>query len=129
MAEPDRGEDPLAELRDRLGATRAAAERLAGEAADAARAASEGRVPHQGWAVPEDRAARQDEAQAVLALLQALRDVVPAELQAQLTEVIRQVLLLLRALIDWWVARLEPQRPGTPPADGGEGRLEDIPIA
>ena len=57
----------------------------------------------------QDPAARQEEAQALIALLQALRDLVPAELQAQLTEVIRQVLLLLRALIDWWVARLDPE--------------------
>jgi hypothetical protein len=120
--------DPLRELRERLGATQAAAERLAGEAAGAMRAAAEGRVPPQGWAVPEERGARQQEAQAVLALLQALRDIVPPELQAQLTEVIRQVLLLLRALIDWWVERLDPERPraGEPPP---EERLQDIPIS
>jgi hypothetical protein len=120
--------DPLDELRERLGATQAAAERLAGEAAGALHAAAEGRVPPQGWAVPEDRAARQEEAQAVLALLQGLRDLVPAELQAQLTEVIRQVLLLLRALIDWWVERLDPERRRPEPA-GGEDRVQEIPIS
>jgi hypothetical protein len=127
MPEPVPG-DSLDELRERLGATQAAAERLAGEAAGAVRAAAEGRLPPQGWAVPEDRAARQEEAQAVLALLQALRGVVPAELQAQLTEVIRQVLLLLRALIDWWVERLDPERRRPEPASG-EDRLQDIPIS
>ena len=120
--------DPLGELRERLGATQAAAERLAGEAAGAMRAAAEGRVPPQGWAVPEDRAARQEEAQAVLALLAALRELIPPELQAQLTEVIRQVLLLVRALVDWWVERLDPEQP-RPAAGPGEDRLQDIPIA
>jgi hypothetical protein len=127
MPEPA-SDDPLDELRERLGATQAAAERLAGEAAGAVRAAAEGRVPPQGWAVPDERAARQEEAQAVLALLQALRDVVPAELQTQLTEVIRQVLLLLRALIDWWVERLDPERPRRGPGTADD-RLQDIPIA
>jgi hypothetical protein len=120
--------DPLDELRERLGATQAAAERLAGEAAGAMRAAAEGRVPAQGWAVPEDRAARQEEAQAVLALLGALRELIPPELQAQLTEVVRQVLLLVRALVDWWVERLDPERP-PPAARADENRLQDIPIA
>jgi hypothetical protein len=121
------GEDALGDLRARISATQEAAERLAGEAQRAARAASGGRVPPQGWAAPQDRAARQEEAQALLALLQALRELVPAELQAQLTEVVRQVLLLLRALIDWWVEQLEanPRPPGRRPGEGPQ----DIPIA
>jgi hypothetical protein len=49
------------------------------------RASGRRRVPPQGWAAPQDHAARQEEAQALVALLQALRELVPAELQAQLT--------------------------------------------
>jgi hypothetical protein len=126
MPDPVAG-DPLAELRERLSATQRAAERLAGEAQDAARAAAGGRVPPQGWASPADRAARQEEAQALVALLQTLRELLPAELQVQLTDVIRQVLLLLRAIIDWWVERLEPgaEGPGARRPDGPQ----DIPIA
>ena len=121
------GDDPLGDLRARITATQEAAQRLAAEAQEAAREAASGRVPPQGWAASQDRAERQEEAQALVALLQALRELVPAELQAQLTEVVRQVLLLLRALIDWWVDQLE-QRPQPGPRDPRE-RPEDIPIA
>ncbi len=124
--------DPLEDLRARLGATQAAAERLAGEAAGAAGRAAGGGVPPQGWATPQDRTARQEEAQALVVLLQALRDVVPPELQAQVSEVIRQVLLLLRAIIDFWVARLDPEAREAAAAGmtspPGQQRFEDIPI-
>jgi hypothetical protein len=46
---------------------------------------------------------------------------VPDELQQQVADVIRQVLLLLRAVIDFWVERLEAPR-------GGEVEVEEIPI-
>jgi hypothetical protein len=118
---PDRPTDPVADLRDRIRATQAAAERLAGEAAGAARLAGEGRVPPAGWATPSERAAQREELQALLGLLGALRDLVPAELQAQVTEVIRQVLLLVRALIDWCVEQLEREH-------GADPDVEDIPI-
>jgi hypothetical protein len=120
MADPPT--DPVDDLRRRIRATQEAAERLAGEAADAARAAGEGRVPPAGWATPSERDAQRDELQALAALLATLRDLVPPELQAQVTEVIRQVLLLIRALIDWWIERIEGER-------GAEPEVEDIPIA
>ncbi|HEY7621028.1 MAG TPA: hypothetical protein VH834_14730 [Solirubrobacteraceae bacterium] len=101
MAPPD----PLTELRERVHAAQAAAERLAGEARD--------------W--PRREAA--DELDALVALLRTLRELVPPELQQQVTEVMRQVLLLLRAVIDYWVERLE---------DGGSRaraiEVEDIPV-
>ena len=127
MAEAMRPDDPLDDLRARITATQEAAQRLAGEARHASREAAAGRVPPQGWAASQDHAARQEEAQALVTLLQSLRELVPAELQAQLTEVIRQVLLLLRALIDWWVEQLE-QRPEMRERDRREGP-QDIPIA
>jgi hypothetical protein len=117
---PDR-DDPLDELRGRVRATQAAAERLAGEARGAARAAREGRPPPAGWATPGARDSAGDDLQALTALLGALREIVPAELQAQLAEVIRQVLQLVRALIDWWLERIEGER-------GAEPDVEDIPI-
>jgi hypothetical protein len=46
---------------------------------------------------------------------------VPPELQQQVTELIRQVLLLLRAVIDFWVDRLDTPRPG-------EVEVQDIPV-
>lgn len=79
-AAPD---DPLAELRERLEEAERAARRLAAELPDGS---------------ARDRAAQ--ETQALAALLTALRGLVPPELQGQLRDLIRQVLLLLRALID-----------------------------
>jgi hypothetical protein len=95
--------DPLTDLRDRVHAAQAAAERVAGEARD--------------W--PRREAA--DELDALVALLRTLRELVPAELQGQVTEVIRQVLLLVRAVIDFWVERLDTPRGTSVP-------VEDIPI-
>jgi hypothetical protein len=99
MAPPD----PLTELRERVQAAQAAAERLAGGARE--------------W--PRREAA--DELDALVALLRTLRELVPPELQQQVTEVMRQVLLLLRAIIDFWVDRLEAPR-------GGAIEVEDIPV-
>ena len=119
MAPPDPA-DPLDELRAQIRATREAAERLARDEPP--------RVPPRGWATPapEGEPSAQDELAALLALLQALRDLVPAELQHQVTEVIRQVLLLVRALIDHLLERLEGDRvtPGE-----HDTQVEDIPIA
>lgn len=95
MAPPD----PLTELRERVQAAQEAAERLAGEA----------------------RHETRDELEALVGLLRTLRELVPAELQEQLTETIRQVLLLIRALIDFWVDRLEAPRPEAV-------EVEDIPV-
>ena len=100
MAPPD----PLSELRERVHAAQAAAERLAGEARE---------LPRHDT---------RDELDALVALLRALRELVPAELQQQVSDVIRHVLLLLRALIDYWVDRLDAPRPAAV-------EVQDIPIA
>ena len=117
MAPTDPPDDPLDDLRERLRATREAAERLAEDRP---------RVPPQGWATPPraEGAARNanDDLAALVAAVQALRALVPPELQQQLTDLVRQVLLLVRALLDHWIERLEGER-------GGEPEVEDIPIA
>jgi hypothetical protein len=102
--------DPLADLRERLESTRAAAERVAAE------------VPPAGWASPAQAERTHEDVEAIAGLVRALRELVPAELQDQVTELLRLLLLLLRALLDWWVERLEP---GPGPA-GTE--IEDIPV-
>lgn len=107
--------DPLDDLKARLRETEDAARRLAGQ------------VPPQGWASPEDHAQATTEAQALVALLQSLRDLVPEELKAQVTEVLRQVLLLLRALIDWLVDRLELPEGGAA-STARDRSVEDIPL-
>jgi len=57
----------------------------------------------------------------VLALVEALRAAVPREISEQLAVLVRELLLALRALIDWYLERVEhgPR----------EARVEDIPIS
>ena len=53
-------------------------------------------------------------------LLDGMRRAAPREVQGQLTQLIREFLLTLRSLIDWYLERLdrEPHEP----------KVEDIPI-
>ena len=57
---------------------------------------------------------------ALIALLEALRRAIPAELQEQFMALQRELLLTLRALIDWYLERLD--KPELAP------QVEDIPI-
>jgi hypothetical protein len=107
--------DPVDDLRERLRATQEAAERIAG------------RVPPQGWATAQERDATAGEVQALVAVLRALRDVVPDDLWEQVREVIRQLLLLLRAILDLVVERLSGE-PGAAAGGVGAAEVQDIPI-
>ena len=91
--------DPLADLRERLEATRQAAEQLAGEAASAGRAERAGEDPGAGWRTTEEREALRDDLASLATTLATLGELIPPELRAQLGEVLRQV-LLLRARAD-----------------------------
>jgi hypothetical protein len=53
-------------------------------------------------------------------LLDSLRRAVPADLEERVTSLIREFLLTLRSLIDWYLERLD--RPAREP------KVEDIPI-
>jgi hypothetical protein len=104
--------------------TQEAVERLADEAAGPAGEEAP-RPPRNGYAVPGDgdpgrQAGR--EAQALVALLDLVRALVPRELQEQLTALVRELLLLVKALIDWYLERLDRRR--TPAVE-----VEDIPIS
>jgi negative regulator of replication initiation len=109
----------LDELRERLRATREAAEKLAG------------RVPPQGWASAsdEERTETAAEVQALVAVLHALRDLVPADLWDDIREIVRRLLLLLRALLDLVVERLGAEGGGARSRSGSGPDLQDIPIA
>jgi hypothetical protein len=120
-------DDPIADLRERIRATQEAAERLAGEAAGARREWDAGRVPPAGWASAREHGERTDEVQALASLLRTLRDLVPADLEAQVREVLRQVLLLVRALIDWWVERIDGA-PAPAKRGGGQAAVVDLPV-
>lgn len=121
MPEHARTADPLADLRERLEATRQAAQKLAGEAAGAASADARGEEPPAGWRTQAERDETRDDAAAFLDLLATLSRIIPQELRAQLAEVVRQVLLLVRALIDWVVGQL-------PQAHGLDPIVRDIPV-
>jgi hypothetical protein len=56
----------------------------------------------------------------VIALVDALRRVVPVELQEQFNALQRELLLTIRALIDWYLERLDGQQRAAV--------VEDIPI-
>jgi hypothetical protein len=57
---------------------------------------------------------------ALFVVLDGLRHAAPRELQGQLTDLIREFLLTLRSLIDWYLERLDrPRR---------EPEVENIPI-
>jgi hypothetical protein len=57
---------------------------------------------------------------ALFVVLDGLRRVAPREVQGQLNDLIREFLLTLRSLIDWYLERLDrPRR---------EPEVEDIPI-
>jgi len=118
----ERLEDALGRLEERLDRASQAAERLLADAAGHVTR----RPPPAGWqqAAPDgDPAASLGaDADLLLGLLSALRDRIPPDLQQRLAEAIREVLLALRALIDWYLERSERQR--SAPSD-----VEDIPIA
>lgn len=105
-AGPTDGSDPLDELRSRIQATVEAARTLHAEAEDArAQEAASGTAPN-GWATPEDRHQRADDVHALARLIAVLRELLPEELQGQLRDLIRQLLLLARAIIEWCIDRL-----------------------
>jgi hypothetical protein len=57
---------------------------------------------------------------ALLVVLEGMRRMVPAELSAQVNALVRELLLTIRALIDWYLERLDdaPREP----------EVEEIPI-
>ena len=115
--------EALQALRERLEATQEAAQRLA---EDAARDRGD-RPPAAGWDVPGSAAKANDEIDALIAVVGSIRDLLPPDLRAQLAEIVRQILVFVRAVLDWWIERVERESGGGP--DGSRDDVEDIPIA
>lgn len=116
-------EDALRRLEQRLDRASAAAERLV---AEAARTAAKSVPPAAGWQAPRadadgapDRSER--DLDAIVALVRSLRDLIPSELQQRLAAALRELLQAIRALLDWYIERLDGQR-----AEPTE--VQDIPI-
>jgi len=130
--------DALRRLEHRLDRASEAAERLIAEAAAhatgraadpsaqaAGRAADPPKPPPAGWQFSEPNgelgAGRGGDLGLLMAALQSLRDLIPPELQRRLAEALRELLLAVRALLDWYLERLERVR-----AEPVE--VQDIPI-
>jgi hypothetical protein len=122
---PEPGDDALRAVRAHLDEAHAAADRLVQEAqrqADEAAGEPAADVPPSGWDGARGDASAHD-LRALLTLIDTLREAVPAELSRQLAAALRELLLALRALIDWYLERL-----GEPPARRTEVEVEDIPL-
>jgi hypothetical protein len=116
-----RAYDTLRRLERRLDKASEAAERLIAEAASEA---ARRRPPPAGWQAPGDASGeetRDSDLELLSQLIQSLRDRIPPELQRRLAEALRELLLAVRALIDWYLERLERRR--AEPAE-----VKDIPI-
>jgi hypothetical protein len=120
----DEPREALRRLEERLSQASETAERLIAEAARSPRGHQ---PPPSGWQMPngaeEDAGVRGlgPELEMVLAAAALLRDLVPPEVLARLAAAVRELLLAVRALIDFYIERLD--RPRT----AGE-RVRDIPI-
>ena len=116
--------NPLSRLEKRLDRASEAAERLISEAAGAALR----RPPPAGWQSPppdpEESGAPlfgASEVDLLLEAIRSLRDRIPPDLQRRLGEALRELLLALRALINWYLERSERER--REPTE-----VQDIPI-
>ncbi len=118
-------DDPLDALRRRIEATQEAVERLAQETASAREhfSASGGEDPGEGDGPPRSGETATDELRALVDLFEMVRGLLPGDLQAQLTELIRQLLLLVRAILDWWIERI-----GRPAAAAEPAVVQDIEV-
>jgi hypothetical protein len=99
------------------------AERLVREAQRAAEEAATRSVPPRGWSVPGDERSGvpfPDLGQ-LTALVESLRGIVPPDLARQLADALRELLIAVRAVLDWYIARLETPEP--PDSD-----VQDIPV-
>jgi hypothetical protein len=109
--------DPYADAERLVRAAQEAAEQAAAAASD---------PPPSGWQTPRGQPANGSgtpfpDLSALFALVDTLKGTVPAELAQQLTDALRDLLVALRAILDYSIARLE--RPASEPRP-----VEDIPI-
>ena len=90
--------------------------------------AASDRPPAAGWDVPRRAEDTREDLDAILGLLASLRDVLPPELLSQLADLVRQLLVFVRAVLDWWIERMEAEQ-AAGAADADDGGVQDIPIS
>jgi hypothetical protein len=78
--------------------------------------------PPAGWQIPGAAGSTAGrDLDLLIGAVQSLRDLIPADLQRRLSEALRELLLAVRALVDWYLERMERRR-----AEPTE--VQDIPI-
>lgn len=110
--------DPLKRLSDRIEQASDAAGRLMDEAAARFSGA---KPPPSGWQREDEDGAPAPPSADLTLLVDALRELVPDDLRRRLAAAIRELLLAVRALIDWYLERLEHRR--SEPV-----QVQDIPV-
>jgi hypothetical protein len=115
--------DALRRLEERLDRASDTAERLIAEAAAQAGESAGQETPPAGWQVPEgeQNRGRSRDIEILLRVFQSLRELIPPEVQRKLAEALRELLLAVRALIDWYLERVEQRR-------SSPTEVQDIPI-
>jgi hypothetical protein len=107
--------DPLDAMRQ--------AERLVREATERAEQAAGASVPPSGFDVPREGGAPPfPDLSSLTSLIELARHSLPPDLQRQLQQALRELLIALRAVLDYSIDRLEPGAPDSVP-------VEDIPIS
>ena len=112
--------DALRRIEQRLTSASNAAERLI---AEAARTGERGKPPPAGWQSPAGDEGGGGELGSLVQAIQAVRELIPPDVLERLAAALKELLLAIRALIDWYLERLERRRAAEPAA------VEDIPIA
>jgi hypothetical protein len=107
--------DPLRRLEERLERATEAAERMISDM---------GRPPSSGWqSLKEEPSGRRPlpELETLVAALAPLRELIPPDAADRLLAALKEILLAVRALIDYYLERLD-RRPPEPP------EVQDIPL-
>ena len=112
----DEADEPLRRLEERLQRATEAAERMISDIGP--------RPPRSGWQSPPEEPATGrvlPELEALVASLAPLRELVPPDAADRLLAALKEILLAVRAVIDYYLERLE-RRPPEPP------EVQDIPL-
>jgi hypothetical protein len=125
----DETPDAVRRLEERLSRASAAAERLVAEAARSATrpgSVPNDRPPPAGWQVPDaeedaPRWRQGGELEMLVGAIHLARDLVPPEVVERLAAALRELLLAIRALIDFYLEWLERPKPD-------HSEVRDIPI-
>lgn len=117
----DETQQALRALEERLARASEAAQRLMDEATGIGKPR---KPPPSGWqSAGEEPGSRPPAAEldALVAAVRSLRELIPPEVAERLIAALRELLLAVRALLDWYLDRLERRRKEPP-------EVEDIPI-